>query len=873
VVNREDIVVLRSRCYEYESVPFNALDGIIDSLSRLLSALPRSRAEPLLPGDLTALSRLFPVILQVEAGASVRRRGQPNIDPVVLRQRAFTALRELLARLAARQPLVVYIDDLHWADADSAVLLEELLRPPHAPPILAIACLRTEELASKPFLQALLARTGTGFPLEPMTDDEARTLLACAVAVDAPAGGEELLQMTREAGGNPFLLRQLARYLTRDPTRRRRVTFAEMLDEGVRALPRDDRCFLETLAISGRPIAPDIVCDACGISRERQSLLSRLRAAHFIRSSGSSERVETYHDRIREALAAQLAPDAARRIHGRMVQALVQRGSDDCEALFDHYRGAGDHDNASIQAGLAAAKAHRALAFDRAAWFYREALALRPESPAAAVWREGFADALANAGHPAAAAEAYLRAAAEAVHPHRVELQRRAAEQFLIAGDIDRGLDLTRAVLAGVGMRAPGTRRAALAWLLWRRARLRWRGLRFVPKPAAAIDSGTLLRIDTCWSAATGLAMVDVIGASEFNIRDLQMALDAGDSYRIARAMAIESATRSVSARGRAFAERLARESKALAQRIGNPHAIALSSLADSMTAMMSGRFRNASTFAEQAVAILRDQCVGVTWELNSAQNLGLWALMYQGELAEASRRFPVLLASARRSGNWFVATELCTRSTYVWLAADDPDEGERVAIESIAQRSHEGVHRQHYSAVLTRIQMALYRGDADGAWRLLGDLESILRQIYLRHVQLLRIESCYLRARSALAMAAANRGSRRFLAVARADARSIAGERMPWSDPIALVLQSGMAFLEGRTSLALRYLHDAAQRFERADMRLHAAAARRRIGALQDNAAGRELQRQADAWMATQQIKNHAGMTRMLTPGFPDVT
>jgi hypothetical protein len=556
-----------------------------------------------------------------------------------------------------------------------------------------------------------------------------------------------------------------------------------------------------------------------------------------------------------------------------MVQALVQRGSDDCEALFDHYRGAGDHDNASIQAGLAAAKAHRALAFDRAAWFYREALALRPESPAAAVWREGFADALANAGQPAAAAEAYLRAAAEAVHPHRVELQRRAAEQFLIAGDIDRGLDLTRAVLAGVGMRAPGTRRAALAWLLWRRARLRWRGLRFVPKPAAAIDSGTLLRIDTCWSAATGLAMVDVIGASEFNIRDLQMALDAGDSYRIARAMAIESATRSVSARGRAFAERLARESKALAQRIGNPHAIALSSLADSMTAMMSGRFRNASTFAEQAVAILRDQCVGVTWELNSAQNLGLWALMYQGELAEASRRFPVLLASARRSGNWFVATELCTRSTYVWLAADDPDEGERVAIESIAQRSHEGVHRQHYSAVLTRIQMALYRGDADGAWRLLGDLESILRQIYLRHVQLLRIESCYLRARSALAMAAANRGSRRFLAVARADARSIAGERMPWSDPIALVLQSGMAFLEGRTSLALRYLHDAAQRFERADMRLHAAAARRRIGALQDNAAGRELQRQADAWMATQQIKNHAGMTRMLTPGFPDVT
>ena len=317
-----------------------------------------------------------------------------------------------------------------------------------------------------------------------------------------------------------------------------------MLDEGVRALPPDGQRFLETLAICSRPIASDIVCDACGITRERQSLLARLRASHFIRSSGSSERVETYHDRIRAALAAQVAPGDARRIHGRMAQALVEWGSDDCEALFEHYRSAGDDDNASTQAGLAAAKAQSALAFDRAAWFYRKALALRPESPAAATWREGVAGALANAGQPAAAAESYLRAAADAVHPHRVELERRAAEQFLIAGDLDRGLDLTRAVLSGMGMRAPRTRRAALAWLLWRRARLRWRGFRFVPKPADAIDSDTLLRIDTCWSAATGLALVDFIEASEFNIRDLQMALDAGDSYRIARAMAIESAAR-----------------------------------------------------------------------------------------------------------------------------------------------------------------------------------------------------------------------------------------------------------------------------------------------------------------------------------------
>ena len=866
VVKREDIVVLRGRCYEYESVPFNALDGIIDSLSHFLSALPRSQTEQLLPPDLAALSRLFPVMLQVEAGPGGRERGQRNTDPVVLRQRAFAALRELLARIAARHPLVVYIDDLHWADADSVVLLEELLRPPDAPSILVIACLRTEELASRPFLQALLARTGTAVPLEPMTDDEARALLACAVT-----GGEELAQITREAGGNPFLLRQLARYLTTAPIRRGRVTFAELLDEGVGALPPDGRRFLETVALCGRPLEPDIVCDACGIRRERQSLVASLRAAHFIRSSGSSERVETYHDRIRETLAAQIAPGEARQIHGRMAQALVERGSDDCEVLFEHYRGAGDDDHASIQAGRAAAKAQSALAFDRAAWFYREALALRPDAPAAAAWREGVAGALANAGQPAAAAESYLRAADEAVHHHRVELQRRAAEQFLIAGDLDRGLHLTRTVLAGMGMRPPRSRRAALAWLLWRRARLRWRGLRFVPKPADAIDRDTLLRIDTCWSAATGLALVDFIEASEFNIRDLQMALDAGDAYRIARAMAIESAARCASPRSRRYGERFSRESRALAERLGNPHAIALSSLANGITAMMSGQFRNAATLTEQAAAILRDQCVGVPWELNSAQNLAMWALLYQGELGEVSRRLPVLLAGARSSGNRFIATDLCTRGSHVWLAADEPEEAERVVIESIARWSDHGFHRQHYSAILSRIQIALYRGDAEGAWRLLGDLESILRQTYLRRVQFMRIEACNLRGRSALAMAAANPGSGRFRAVARAEARRIASERMPWSNPIALVLQGGLAYLDGEKPLAVDCLHDAADRFERADMRLHSAAARRRIGALQGDAAGRELQRQAEAWMATQQIKNPVGMTRMLTPGFPD--
>ena len=179
------------------------------------------------------------------------------------------------------------------------------------------------------------------------------------------------------------------------------------------------------------------------------------------------------------------------------------------------------------------------------------------------------------------------------------------------------------------------------------------------------------------------------------------------------------------------------------------------------------------------------------------------------------------LLADARSRGNLYLATELCTRCNYVWLAADDPDGGERAVIESIAAWSQKGFHRQHYSAMLARVQTDLYRGDGRAAWRRLDEQEPMLRRSLLTRVQVLRVESIYLRARSALAIAAAER-SGRFLSVASAGARRIAGERMPWSDPIALLLNAGTAYLEGNTPLALRHLHDAAGRFDRADMKLY---------------------------------------------------
>jgi hypothetical protein len=873
----KDVLVLRGRCHEHESVPYKAIDGVIDSLSQHLSALPRSRVESLLPVDAAALSRLFPVMLQI-AGVALARlsEGDEHAEPVVLRQRAFAALRELLSHVAARQPLIVWIDDLHWADADSIVLLEELVRPPQAPAMLTIACFRAEEIASKPFLATLLERAGakaaTSLALEPLTDGEARTLLS-SVAHDSMRLNEtKFVEIAHAAQGNPFLLRQLAGYLaTHDPPPNRE-TFAEMMETRLRGLPPPARCFIETLALCGRPMDPDVVHQAAGLDGDERPLIARLRATQFLRTTGALARVEPYHDRIREAIAASVTIDRRRRVHASIAHTLIKRSADDPEALFEHFREADEHAAASRYAALAAAKADAALAFDRAAGYYSAALALAPAAPEHQEWTERLAAALANAGRPVDAAGAYLSAAAGEDATRQVEFQRRAAEQLLIGGHIDRGLEVIRTVLHAVGLRVARGPRTALASLLWNRARLLGRRRAAVERAADRVPSRALLRVDTCWSVFTGLAMVDYTSAAAFEAQHLRLALDTGEPYRIARALAAEAlalGSRGGSHRGEAIA--CAARADAAAARCGHPHAIALSTFARGASAFCVGEWPLAEIYCNRALEILRSQSTGTIWELNSAQVFRLGALLYQGKLRECAQELPVLLAAARERGNLYFETELRTRMNLVWLAADQPDEGEREANEALRHWSHAGFHRIHYNYMVDRIQTELYRGRARAAWQAIADNWTALERTFLLRVQFQRVEAWYLRARCALFMSATEANARPFLSIARADARRIAREKMAWSDPLASLLSATVTYLEGQPEVARDKLTEAAAGFERMHMKLYAAVARRRLDELTRDDLSREGRRQADEWMARQGIVDATRLTRLIAPGFPD--
>ena len=187
--------------------------------------------------------------------------------------------------------------------------------------------------------------------------------------------------IARESGGNPYFIEELVRFSQAEAevASARVVTFDQALATRVSRLPEGSRRLLEVVAVSGVPIEAGVAYRAADLEKEGESALAALRAAHLVRTRSALVRneVETYHDRIRDAVAAGLSPDSLKECHHRLASALLETGRGDPETLARHHLGAGDAESAAEYAAAAAAKASNALAFDRAAGLYRFALNLR----------------------------------------------------------------------------------------------------------------------------------------------------------------------------------------------------------------------------------------------------------------------------------------------------------------------------------------------------------------------------------------------------------------------------------------------------------------------------------------------------------------
>jgi serine/threonine protein kinase len=860
-------VVLAARCYENELVPFKAIDGLFDAVVAHMRSLAAPEVAALVPTKAGGLAEMFPALRAVEAFAEAAPPGDAVRDPRELRRRTFRTARELLTRLAERAPLVLMIDDMQWADADSLALLHEIMRPPEAPALLLV--LVTRELpggeAAPPPSPSMPGPTDE-LVVRPLPGPEAREL--AVTLLRRYDGAHDLADaIADEAGGHPLFMDELARHVQQGGRRPEQLVLDDVLWERIEGLGAEARSILELAAVASEPLARGLAAQALDLDAgELARHTSLLRIAHLLRQSEARhpDSLEPYHDRVRAAILARLPADQRRELHRRLARAIESSHARDDERLSQHWLGAGDLHKAARYALAAAAQASSALAFERAAHLYRRALALGvPCTAQARATRILLGDALRNAGLGREAAVAYLDAAAASASPaDQLELRRRAGEELLLSGHLDEGMAVLEAVLAAIGTRLPTTPRRALVSLLWHRLRLRLRGLGYHERNPDQIPREALSTVDVSAAIATGLSVVDNVRGADFQTRNLLVALRHGEPRRIARALAIEAGHSAISA-GRTWprTQRLLAAAAELAARLGDPYLAALHQVVSGMAALLAGRWRESLRLSDDAEAALR-ACTGVAWEMDSAQLFAVDSLWLLGRLRELARRAPVLLAEAHARGDLYATINLRTGSASLLPLLDDqPAEARRHIAEAMARWSRRGVHVQHNRELFALVHLDLYEGDGAGAYQRACRAWPEQQRAQLLRVHMMRYILEDLRARAALAMPGVDPARSRL--VARA-ARALERGTMPWGAAAGAVLRAGLATQRGDRDGAIGHLRRAVLGYDASDMAMHAAAAAHRLATLLGDGI---LVRDTEARMRAEGILRVDRYAAMLVP------
>jgi eukaryotic-like serine/threonine-protein kinase len=542
---RNGVVVLTGRCYEQESVPYKALDAVMDAVCQHLASMPLDEREDVMPRHRWALGRLFPVLAQwsgaplpvepssvdtdprvSEALQEIRQRqtvqvltprsisddtgpvikppvhtpaptpsnssafsadllasrstvvvGAPAVtdlghrptttDPARIRRQGVAALRQLLEALARHAPLVIAIDDLQWGDLDSAQVLVEVLGSPQ-PPFLLLGSFRREDQDTSEFLRAFLAAQGDHevVSLEALEEAAALELARSLVRGTRVVPAE----VAKVAKGDPFLLVELARYVSSQDGPRlsaQGLTVEALVKARIAHLEPSARRLLEVVSVAAGPVARTVARRAADLGSEESAAVVQLRAANLLRVKGTRgvEVIETYHDRIRDAVHEQLDDEERRGWHMRLVDALQAEGWVDHERIGKHLEAAGRRAEAVPCYLQAAEAATTTLAFDRAADLYRRALApgLLPLHEEVRV-RSEYADVLMRQGRFDEASGELGRCRTKmSPGEDRARTFHRLGEVELSRGDVHAAIEAFEHALTDLGHSVPRGRRAL--WL------------------------------------------------------------------------------------------------------------------------------------------------------------------------------------------------------------------------------------------------------------------------------------------------------------------------------------------------------------------------------------------------------------------------
>jgi DNA-binding SARP family transcriptional activator len=314
--------LIRGRCFESEQVlPFAPW---VDALRGHAALADGALRNSLTPALRAALSRLLPW------GEPAPAQEIPSPESAL---RLLEAVLELLEKLAQRAPLLLVLDDLHWADDMSLRLFSFLgRRLSGGAPVFVAASARQEELSRATLLAtalAELAREGRSFQLgvEPLSQADTMALVQKLSASDA-AGVDARTheQIWGLSEGNPFVVLELVRALSRgalstDATLPVPERVREVIASHVTRLPELEQRLVAIAAVIGREFELALLCKAAeGEDVATAAAVEALSRVGIFKASG--DKLYFAHERIREVVYAGLLAPRRSLLHGHVARAL-----------------------------------------------------------------------------------------------------------------------------------------------------------------------------------------------------------------------------------------------------------------------------------------------------------------------------------------------------------------------------------------------------------------------------------------------------------------------------------------------------------------------------------------------------------------------
>ena len=706
-----------------------------------------------------------------------------------------------------------------------------------------------------------------------LSRDEAAELLGARGAV------VDLDAVLAETHGHPMFIDALTSAPQDGP---RRARLDDVLRGRVAELHPDPRALVEIVAVAGAPIANGSLERVAGIPPEAYAVaISELVDAKLVRASGtrSADRVEPYHDRVREAVYEGLGRSRAREIHARIASTLETVGSP-ADVLYEQFAGAGDRAKALHYGALAAEAAAGALAFGRAAELYRAVLAWGPHAPSEERRLSiALAGALQNDGRAKAAAETFLEAARIPGAEPAVEreLRRRAAEQLLMSGHVKDGLRAAGSVLESVGLSLPEHAASIFAGVAWNQLRLSMHSLRWAPRGEDAIPVRELERIDACWSIGSGLQMVDLVLGSYFQTRGALECLEAGEPFRITRALCTSSMAAAAAGR-RSLARRLHETAMQAADADGSPVARFYERLAHyGLAYVLDNDWRACLDGTAAVEKMWRRLGRGDGWETDVTSHFGC-SCMHMLNRPEFKESVRSRIQAAARTGNRFVEVTFRARYADVHLMDDDLRTASEDLEDALAswEPAGRGFGNQRMWGLWMRIAVASYSREPLRALPVIRAEGQAMRRSILARLPVFILGwatyfagyelNCAREAldrRDAAAASAHVREAKRCIATLRATGlRAAAG--------YASIHEGACSYLEGDLAGARTKLESACAMKDGSGSVHSAECAKFVLGKLLGGDEGAAMVREADAALRTGGVKRPDRYVSVQVAGFP---